>query len=83
MIHAIGENSDAYVFIIPGNLASTNIVVGSSESITYIITAKTVENATGDINTSDHVSFKKGFWFKKGSRCCMVNFIIYSQIFYY
>ncbi|WP_318487013.1 hypothetical protein [Photobacterium leiognathi] len=64
-VDTIGDNSDAGVFNTSGNLASTNIVVAPSESITYIITAKTVENAIGDINTSDHVSFKKGFWFKK------------------
>ncbi|WP_305402581.1 hypothetical protein [Photobacterium leiognathi] len=64
-VDTIGDNSDAGVFNSSGNLASTNIVVAPSESITYIITAKTVENAIGDINTSDHVSFKKGFWFKK------------------
>ncbi|WP_318513932.1 hypothetical protein [Photobacterium leiognathi] len=64
-VDTIGDNSDAGVFNTSGNLVSTNIVVAPSESITYIITAKTVENAIGDINTSDHVSFKKGFWFKK------------------
>ncbi len=64
-VDTIGDNSDAGVFNTSGNLASTNIVVAPSESITYIITAKTVENAIGDINTSDHISFKKGFWFKK------------------
>ncbi|WP_305838712.1 hypothetical protein [Photobacterium leiognathi] len=64
-VDTIGDNSDAGVFNTSGNLASTNIVVAPSESITYIITAKTVENAIGDINTRDHVSFKKGFWFKK------------------
>ncbi len=64
-VDTIGDNSDAGIFNTSGNLASTNIVVAPSESITYIITAKTVENAIGDINTSDHVSFKKGFWFKK------------------
>ncbi len=64
-VDTIGDNSDAGVFNTYGNLVSTNIVVAPSESITYIITAKTVENAIGDINTSDHVSFKKGFWFKK------------------
>nr|WP_255721071.1 MULTISPECIES: DUF11 domain-containing protein [unclassified Photobacterium] len=64
-VDTIGDNSDAGVFNTSGNLASTNIIVAPSESITYIITAKTVENAIGDINTSDHVSFKKGFWFKK------------------
>ncbi len=64
-VDTIGENSDAGVFNTSGNLASTNIVVAPSESITYIITAKTVENAIGDINTRDHVSFKKSFWFKK------------------
>ncbi|WP_318456117.1 hypothetical protein [Photobacterium leiognathi] len=64
-VDTIGDNSDAGVFNTSGNLVSTNIFVAPSESITYIITAKTVENAIGDINTSDHVSFKKGFWFKK------------------
>ncbi len=64
-VDTIGDNSDAGVFNASGNLVSTNIVVAPSESITYIITAKTVENAIDDINTSDHVSFKKGFWFKK------------------
>ncbi len=64
-VDTIGDNSDAGVFNTSGNLVSTNIVVAPSESIIYIITAKTVENAIGDINTSDHVSFKKGFWFKK------------------
>ncbi|PSW65368.1 hypothetical protein C0W88_09870 [Photobacterium leiognathi subsp. mandapamensis] len=64
-VDTIGDNSDAGVFNTSGNLVSTNIVVAPSELITYIITAKTVENAIGDINTSDHVSFKKGFWFKK------------------
>ncbi|WP_318453993.1 DUF11 domain-containing protein [Photobacterium leiognathi] len=64
-VDTIGDNSDAGVFNTSGNLSSTNIVVAPSESITYIITAKTVENAIGDINTRDHVSFKKGFWFKK------------------
>ncbi len=64
-VDTIGDNSDAGVFNTSGNLVSTNIVVAPSESISYIITAKTVENAIGDINTSDHVSFKKGFWFKK------------------
>ncbi|WP_318487191.1 DUF11 domain-containing protein [Photobacterium leiognathi] len=64
-VDTIGDNSDAGVFNTSGNLVSTNIVVAPFESITYIITAKTVENAIGDINTSDHVSFKKGFWFKK------------------
>ncbi|WP_318451082.1 hypothetical protein [Photobacterium leiognathi] len=64
-VDTIGDNSDAGVFNTSGNLVSTNIVVAPSESITYIITAKTVENAIGDINTRDHVSFKKGFWFKK------------------
>ncbi len=64
-VDTIGDNSDAGVFNTSGNLVSTNIVVAPSESISYIITAKTVENAIGDINTSEHVSFKKGFWFKK------------------
>ncbi|WP_244156080.1 DUF11 domain-containing protein [Photobacterium angustum] len=64
-VDTIGNNSDAGVFNTSGNLVSTNIVVAPSELITYIITAKTVENAISDINTSDHVSFKKGFWFKK------------------
>ncbi len=64
-VDTIGDNSDAGVFNTSGNLVSTNIVIAPSESITYIITAKTVENAIGDINTRDHVSFKKGFWFKK------------------
>ncbi|PSV68702.1 DUF11 domain-containing protein [Photobacterium angustum] len=64
-VDTIGNNSDAGVFNTSGNLVSKNIVVAPSESITYIITANTVENAIGDINTSDHVSFKKGFWFKK------------------
>ncbi len=74
-VDTIGDNSDAGVFNTSGNLASTNIVVAPSESITYIITAKTVENAIGDINTSDHVSFKKGFWFKKELEAVVTHYL--------
>ncbi len=74
-VDTIGDNSDAGVFNTSGNLASTNIVVAPSESITYIITAKTVENAISDINTSDHVSFKKGFWFKKELEAVVTHYL--------
>ncbi|PSV22575.1 hypothetical protein C0W44_04330 [Photobacterium leiognathi subsp. mandapamensis] len=72
----VGVNSDAGVFNSSGNLEVTNITVAPSESITYIITAKTVENAIGDINTSDHVSFKKGFWFKKELDAVVTHYLL-------
>ncbi len=72
----VGVNSDAGVFNSSGNLEATNITVAPSESITYIITAKTVENAIGDINTTDHVSFKKGFWFKKELDAVVTHYLL-------
>ncbi len=55
----IGDNSSAGTFSTTGNLEATDITIAPSESVKYIITAKTVNNAIGDISTDGKVTVKK------------------------